>query len=281
MTRGRATVRARGLGAELRDLRAAAGLSTRALAERLGWSASTISRIETGIRSISSEDVAALLVLYKVTGAERDRLVNLAKEADQPGWWETGSSALPPQLPALISFEAQATQITDLSMTLAPGLLQTPNYIRAVMNCTGVPSQDVETLVATRMGRQAILTRPEPPELIAIVDEAALRRPLGGPTVMAEQLRHIVEASRRPNITVQVLPFELGGHTGVDGPYMLLDFASARSIVHLEHKRSCLFVDAPNEVAVFQQATDTLREAALDPVRSAKYLATVAAEYEK
>jgi transcriptional regulator with XRE-family HTH domain len=267
-----ATVRARGLGAELRELREAKGLTTREVAKSLGWSASTVSRTENGVRNVSSEDVAALLVLYGVTGRDRDRLLNLARESDQPGWWETRHPGLPSQLTALIGFESQATEIVDVALTLVPGL-----FIEA----DGVPTAQAETRVATRLGRQAVLTRPDPPAYSLVLDEASLHRPVGGRQVMAEQLHHMVRTMKRPNITVQVLPFDRGAHAALTGAYVVLRFPKARTIVHLEHKRSSLFLDEPDDVAPFVAGLDTLRHVALDPTRSAEVIAAMAAEYEK
>jgi transcriptional regulator with XRE-family HTH domain len=281
MPRRKTTVRTRGLGAELRDLRANTGLSTRAVAQQLGWSASTLNRMETGQRAITAEDVSALLVVYGVTGPDRDRLLDAARDSDRPGWWETTHAGLPEKLPALIGFESQATQITDVSLVLIPGLLQTPEYTRAVMQACGVPPVDAETLVATRLGRQAVLSRPDPPEYLAILDEAALRRPVGGRAAMAEQLRHVTQATERSNVTVQLIPFDRGAHTGLDGPFVVLDFTMAQTVVHLEHKRASLFVDEANNVAPFVSAVDTLRGMALDPRRSAEFIASVAAEYDR
>jgi transcriptional regulator with XRE-family HTH domain len=276
-----ATARARGLGAELRELRKKADLSTRDVAQQLRWSASTVNRIENGGRNITSEDVAALLALYKVTGTERDRLLELAREADQPGWWETTNSQLPAQLTALIGFESEATNITYIGLALIPGLLQIPEYARALLAGFGVPKSEIETLVVARLGRQAILSKPNPPEYLAIIDEAVLRRPIGGSQVMAAQLRHIVTVSKRPNVTVQVIPFDHGAHVGLDGSYVILDFAKAQSLVHLEHKRSGIFVDEPADVEVFTQTTETLRKTALDSAQSTKFIASITGEYER
>ncbi|HEX5405496.1 MAG TPA: helix-turn-helix transcriptional regulator [Pseudonocardiaceae bacterium] len=281
MPKGHSTARARSLGAELKELRAKTRLSTRAVAERLGWSPSTLNRVETGLRPPKVEEIAALLVVYGVTGAERDRLLDLSREADQPGWWETARPDLPSQLTALVGFESHAVRITDMSTVLVPGLLQTPDYARAVMECSRIPSPNAETRVATRMGRQVILSRPEPPELLAIVDEAVLRRPVGGRKVMTDQLRHMVRVSERPNVTVRVIPFERGGHIGVNGPFVVLEFAKAGTIVHMEHLRSGVFVDDPKDVEPFLTATATLTEAALDPAASEKLLLAVADEYER
>jgi transcriptional regulator with XRE-family HTH domain len=275
-----ATVRARGLGAELRELRDASELTTREVAKRLGWSASSVSRTENGLRNVSSEDVATLLVLYGVTGEERDRLLTLARESNQPGWWETQHPGLPSQLTALIGFESQASQIAEVGIVVVPGLLQTPDYARAVMEAAGVTALQAETRVATRLGRQAVLSRPDPPDYAVVLDEAALHRPIGGRAVMAEQLRQTLRLMERPNIAVQVVPYDRGAHAGLAGSFVILEFPKARTIVHLEHKRSSLFLDEAEDVAPFVAGLDTLRDVALDPGRSAEFIARMAAEYE-
>lgn len=280
MPRRPATVRARGLGAELRELREKCNLTTREVARRLGWSASTVSRTETGHRNISSEDVSALLAVYGVAGRERDHLLTLARETSQPGWWETRHPGLPAQLSALIGFESQATRITDVELILVPGLLQTPEYTRALMEGGGIPTAEAETRIATRLGRQALLSRPQPPEVVTIIDEAALRRPVGGRKVMIDQLHHLARVAENPNVTVQVVPYSAGAHPGLNGSFVVLEFAKARTIVHLEHKRSSLFLDDPEDTTPFTASIATLRDIALNPDDSVRFLTTVAAEYE-
>jgi hypothetical protein len=216
-----------------------------------------------------------------VTGTERDRLLELARTADHPGWWEITTSQLPTQLTALIGFESEATHITYIDLLLIPGLLQIPEYARALLAGLGVAKSEIETLVVTRLGRQAILSKPNPPHYLAIIDEAALRRPIGGPQVMTAQLRHIVTVSKRPNVTVQVIPFSHGVHPGLDGPYVLLNFAKAQPLVHLEHKRSGTFVDESDDVEVFTQTTETLRTTALDSTQSIEFIMSIAREYEE
>lgn len=281
MPRRPPSVRARGLGAEMRAHRAETGLSTRAVAQRLGWAYSTLNRIEGGKRKTTPEEIAALLVVYDVKGAERERLLALTREIDQPGWWETGPPGVDQQLPAFISFESTAARIVDVCTLLMPGLLQTAEYTREVMLSNLIPAERVEMLVSMRLGRQAVLSRGEPPEYTAIIDEAALRRPLGGGRVMAEQIRSVVKASQRSNAEVRVVPLARGNHPGIDGPYVLMEFAKARTIVHLEHKRSSLFLDEPDDVSPFVDATATLQRIALDPDASREFLAAVAAEYEQ
>lgn len=258
-----------------------AGLNTREAAARAGLSASTLNRIELGNRVIEVEDMAALLVVYGVAGVERERLLNLTREAGLPGWWETTGAKLPKEVPALITFESDATRIVEVSLLRIPGLLQIPAYIRAILTSAGVTGSAREAMVSARLGRRAILTRPVPPRYVVIIDEAALRRPIGGPQVMAEQLRHVIAHADLPHVEVRVLPFARGAHTGLDGTYVTLDFAKARSIVYLEHKRSSLFVDEPEDVAPFQEATDILMEAALDSPESVEFLSRVAADYDR
>jgi hypothetical protein len=237
--------------------------------------------METGQRAISGEDVSALLVVYGVTGPDRERLIDAARDSDRPGWWETAPTGLPEQLPALIGFESQAERITDVSLVLIPGLLQIPEYARALMDAAGIPRVDAETRVATRLGRQAVLSRPDPPSFLAILDEAALRRPIGGRAVMAQQLRYALRVAERPNVSIRVIPYDRGAHASLTGSFLLLEFAQAQTIVHLEHTGSSMFVDAPEKVSPFVSAVDTLRDAALDPRRSAEFVVSVAAEYER
>lgn len=275
------TARMRSLATELKDLRTEAGLNTRDAAKAVGMSASTLNRLENGGKTIEAEDVSALLVAYGVTGPDRERLMNLSREPHLSGWWETGGTPLPQQLPALIRFESEATRIVHASMLRIPGLMQTPEYIRAVMTSGGVVGAEMEAMVATRLGRQAILTKPKPPGYLAIIDEAPLRRPAGGPKVMASQVRHIIELAGKRHIDVRVMPFSAGPHTGLDGTYVILDFAKARTIVHLEHKRSSLFLDEPEDVASFHEATDRLVRTALGPADSLDFLAGLADDYGK
>jgi transcriptional regulator with XRE-family HTH domain len=276
------TARIRSLAGELKDLRDQAGLNTREAAAKVGMSASTLNRLENGSRTIDPEEVSALLVAYGVTGVERERLLSLAREVNLPGWWETsGSGGLPKHLPALIGFEAEATMIVHVSMLLVPGLLQTADYIRGVMSGMGVRGPDLETRVATRLGRQAVLTRPQPPQYLAILDEAVLRRPVDGAHIMADQLRHIIECAQKPHVDVRVLPFSRGAHTGLDGTYIVLEFDKARTIAYLEHKRSSLFVDEPDDVAPFHTATDTLLATALGPADSLKFLASASHDFSE
>ncbi|MFC8847896.1 MULTISPECIES: DUF5753 domain-containing protein [unclassified Micromonospora] len=160
-------------------------------------------------------------------------------------------------------------------------VLQTPDYAQAVMVGCGVPPGDAQGRVAARLGRQAILSRPTPPALHALLDEAVLRRALGGPQVMARQLRHLVEAAERPTVTLRVVPLTAGAHTGLDGSFALFDFPRNRSVVYLDHKLTGLFLEEPEQVAVFRRAAEALAAIALSPADSKDIVARIAAEHER
>ncbi|MFK3985066.1 helix-turn-helix domain-containing protein [Micromonospora sp. NPDC050397] len=275
------TVVGRGLGGELRQLRKAKGLTGAAVSAQLGWQPSRLSRMETGQQGIPPEDVASLLVVYGVIGDERKRLLAMSERGKDRGWWETYGSGLTPWSRTFIRFETEAIRIVNWEPMLVPGLLQIPDYTKAIMRACDIPDADAQIRVAARLGRQAILSRDEPPELHVIVDESALRRVLGGPRVMARQLRHLVETAERPNVTVSVLPFGVGGHIGVDGPFVILDFVRDPAVVHLEHRMSSLFLEEPAQVDAFRSAADKLTRMALSPARSVEFVARVATEHER
>jgi hypothetical protein len=209
--------------------------------------------------------------------------MDLAREVEQRGrWLDSGSEyqGVPKQLTALMSFEAEATAITEMNLLVVPGMLQTQDYTRAMLACFDVPEREGERRVIIRAGRQVALTKPAAPRYIAFIDEAALRRPFGGPRVMAEQLRHMARMTRRPNVEVRVIPFERGGHWGIN-PFILLEFAKADPIVHLEHIRSSALLDEPEDVAPYQTAKAKLTAAALGPAESEDFLLRVSAEYDE
>lgn len=271
MARQNVRAKARGLGAEPAEPRRQAGMTLRDVAERLGWSPPTLCRIENGTRDTTTEEVAALLVVYKITGARRDRLVRLARTIGQPGWWETSAGGLPVRLTALCAFEAEATKITDVGLDVIPGNLQTAEYARAVMETGGVPPDAVDARVAVRLGRQGILSR-SPPGINVIIDEAAPRRAILPPAGMAEQLRHVVRLSAKPHVNVRVL--RCPRHPAIAGSYLVLEFPPpAQPFVHLEHFRSSLFLDEPDDVGAFQALTDSLVELALSPGESREFIA--------
>jgi len=273
------TVAGRGLGAELRSIREERRLSGTKIANQLGWPQSKISKIENGKQSIRAADVASLLAVYGVVGQERERLIEKAESSDEPGLWEK-QSGMSRESRTLIQLEAEAIGIFNLEPLVLPGLLQTPDYIRALMTTGGIPEEDAEVRTAARLGRQALLSRQAPPHIEFVIDECALRRPLLPPRLMARQLRHIIEATERPSVTVQVLPLSLGGHRGLDGPFMLLEFAKLRPVVHVEHKISAFFLEDEQETSFYRHEADSLRETALNPAESVDFVADIARELD-
>jgi transcriptional regulator with XRE-family HTH domain len=274
------TVVGRGLGGELRELRQAKRLGLRRVAARLDWQASKLSRMETGVQGIRAEDVASLLVIYGVTGDERKRLLGMAERSGETGWWEV-IGGLSDESRTLIRLEAEATSIVNWEPLLVPGLLQTADYAQALMRDGGIDEHDAQSRVAARLGRQAILSRPQPPMLRMILDEMVLRRVLGDHRVMARQLRHLIDVAERPNITVRVVPLAVGGHAGLDGSFALFDFPRNKSVVYLDHKISGLFLEEAPQVAFFRREADRLDEVALSPTESVDFVARAATEHER
>ncbi|MBP2471401.1 transcriptional regulator with XRE-family HTH domain [Crossiella equi] len=269
---------ARSLGGELRTLRKERGLTCVQVAEELGWQASKISRMETGKQGVTSADAASMLAVYRVVGDERQRLLGLAERPGELPWWEL-SGPMSEEVKTLIRLENEAIRIDSCQPLVIPGLLQTPDYTRALLKAAG--SAEVENRVAVRMGRQAVLSRDTPPEYHAIMDEMALRRVMGSNRVMARQMRQLLDTADRPSVTLQVLPFSLGGHAGLDGPFTLLDFATQGPVAFLDHKISGMFLDKPEEMAYLQHEVDKMIEVALSPARSVDFIADLARAYEQ
>ncbi|WP_258345478.1 helix-turn-helix domain-containing protein [Saccharopolyspora gregorii] len=273
------TSRARALAKELRAARQEVGLSMKLVGQQLGWSEAKVSRVENAKQGIQEADVSAMLAVLRVTGSDRERLLKMAREIDQPAWWELGRS-LPEQLTALIDAEQRAVRITDVTLNLLPGLLQTRAYTRAVMEASGLPADESDAMVSIRQVRQGILSNSDPTELRCLIDEAALVRPVGGPRVMAEQLRWIVSSAAQPNISVQVLPLALGAHAGLAGTFVLLEFVKARDVIYLEARSSGAFIDEPEDVALFTDAVSRVETLAFSPSASTEILEQYIRKYE-
>jgi transcriptional regulator with XRE-family HTH domain len=274
------TVRRRRLALELRRLREAAGMTIEHVAKSLECSDSKISRIETARVRATPRDVRDLLALYGVTGTRQAGLIQLAREARQTGWWHQAYGDLPVR--ALVGLEDAAASISYYVQQLVPGLLQTEDYARAVLRAIRLDlgPAEVERRVGLRMARQSLLTRDEPPELWAVIDEAVLRRVVGGQEVMRQQLKRLAEAAARPNVTLQVLPFTAGEHAGMDGPFTILGFPDPADpdVVYLEHTTSDLYLEDPEATTRYARLFDHLRAESLGPDDSAEFFAMVAEE---
>jgi hypothetical protein len=196
----------------------------------------------------------------------------MARDADRTSWLETRYTDVPCQAKTLAQYELDATRIVESCTALLPVLLQTPSYARAALVAAGVPGAEMEARAELRLERQKVLDRKKPPKLVAYLDEGALRRQIGGSRVMADQLRHLTSMAQRPAVELRVIPFDVGGHPGMSGGYVLLDFADGLPVVRLEHRRSGLFLHRPIDVEPYVQAAMSSHVAALDPARSVRLI---------
>jgi len=275
------TVRRRRLAMELRRLREEANRSCEEVARHLGCSPSKISRIELARRPASIGDVRLLLDYYGVDGAQAEALLALAKDAKQKGWWHAHEDALPESFQVFVGLETEASAIRTFEPLLIPGLLQTEEYARAVLlTAVGADPSDVEQRAQVRMTRQAVLHRPNPVRLWALLDEAALHRPVGGPTVMRAQLERLVELAELPHITLQVLPFSAGAHPAMSGAFVMLEFPSPNdpTIVYLDSLTGGLYTEKAAEIERFSLMWEHLRAKACAPDESVALIAAKAKE---
>lgn len=271
----------RGLGMKIRQYRQRAGLSLEKVGSGLSWSANTMSRFERGLRpETTTDEVSAMLVAMGVAGPDRDRIMRLAHGYSDQGWWENNDANLTEQARTYLKFESRAKRITNVEPLLVPGLLQTPDYTRVLLNAFGVEEQWITARIARRMGRQEILTRPDAPELVFIVSELALRQPLGGYRVMSRQIRHIAEQTERSQVSVRVIPANVVAHPGLLGGFVMLDFADEASVVFVEGRQSGMFPENPREVDEYRLAAERLMDLAIDKQKSLALLRSIAEELE-
>ncbi|SHM92012.1 helix-turn-helix domain-containing protein [Cryptosporangium aurantiacum] len=261
------------LGSQLRRLREDRNVTREDAGYAIRASESKISRMELGRVGFKERDVSDLLTLYGVTdGAERDALLSLAREANQPGWWHKFSDILPNWFQAYVGLEAAASLIRTYEVQFIPGLLQTEEYARAVVLLANgnAPKEEVDRRVQLRMERQNLLTRANAPRFWAIIDEAVLRRPIGGRDIMRDQLEHLAKLAERPNITLQVIPFGYGGHAAAGGAFSLLRFPDQTlpDIVYIEQLTSALYLEKREDVDTYLESMERLAVEADSPVRS-------------
>jgi transcriptional regulator with XRE-family HTH domain len=274
------TVRRRRLGIELRRLRETAGLMIEDVATHLECSSSKVSRIETGKAIPRVRDVRDMLELYEVTATQSDLLLTIVREAQQKGWWTDYEDVLPAAFETYVGLEAEASSLRTFQHHVH-GLLQTEEYARAMLRGAHVSDSDgVERLVALRMRRQDMLTKPAPIELWAVIDEAALHRRMGGGDVMRGQLAHLVEMADLPNVTLQVLPFAKGAHAGVIGAFTIIEFPEAtdHAVVYVDSPAGNIYLEKDKDLRRYTLVFDHLRAAALPPDESLPFIEAIAQE---
>jgi transcriptional regulator with XRE-family HTH domain len=266
----------RQLAMDLRRLRAATGRTIDDVARHLECSAAKVSRMETGAVRVGISDLRAVLELYGVIGAERDALVVLARQSRRRGWWREFVDVVPPGSETFYGLEDGAATIGQYSTSLVPGLLQTAEYAEALIgSVSGVPDAVRRRRVDLRLRRQQLLARAQPPTVTMLLDEAVLRREVGGAAVLAGQVAHLLETARRPHVRLQVLPFAAGAHPAAGVNFTLFGFAdpSEAPVVFRELLDANSFLDRPDQVAFYTDAFAEASLAAADPHASSALLA--------
>ena len=277
------TVRRRRLGTELRRLREAHSIKLEEVAEQLGVAASTLSRIETGKAPTRSAYLTAMLELYDVDDpGQRQVLIDMAREGHRKGWWAAYEDVLPTGFGIYVGLEAEAASLRAYESLVVHGLLQTEDYARAVMTTVSrkLAADEIERLVTLRMQRQEVLLRADPIELWLILDEAVLRRAIGPPELMHNQLTHLADASLWPNVTLQVMPFGGGPHPFLNGPFSIIEFPERTDphVVYTEGVAGQAYLERDREVRSCAEGFDLLRAAAMSPVDSTDLVSKLASQ---
>jgi transcriptional regulator with XRE-family HTH domain len=280
---GSPTVLRMAVGGQLRRLREARGITREAAGEAIRGSHAKISRLELGRVGFKERDLTDLLTFYGITDhGEREALLGLARRANTPGWWHQYGDLLPDWFETYLGLEQAAQVIRGYEAQFVPGLLQTAEYAAAVVRLAhpDEPVDEIDRRVTLRARRQEILTQPEPPTLWVVIDEAALRRPFGGAEVLRGQIQHLITACERPNVTIQVLTYGVGGHAAAGGPFSMLRFQEPDlpDIVYLEQLTSAVYLDKRQEVDRYQGVMDRLSVQATTPQETPSFLAGLLAE---
>ena len=275
------TLRRRQLGFLLRQLRTDRGLSIDEVTERAMFSATKLSRLETGKVGASPRDIRDLCIVYEITEpAERDRLMALAREGKQRAWWQQFD--LP--YATYVGLEAEATSISQYQSAVVPGLLQVEGYARAIFESADPPLDPpaIDRRIEARIRRQALLDRDDAPLLHCIVDEGALRRPIGGPDVMRAQLARITAAADLPKVVFQVIPFTVGAHPGLDSNFVILEIAdpTVNDVVYVEGAVGNIYLETAADLMRYRRIFSRLQSIALDPEGSVAMVSRIAAAYE-
>lgn len=272
------------LGRQLQALREKAGMSYEQAADAIFASAWTLRRMEKAEVGLKLNYVKSLLLANGITDVrEIDTFLGLAREANKPGWWHSYTDVLPGWFRVFAGLEQAAGLIRGYEPHCVPGLLQTEGYARA-LTTAGYPNatrQETDRRVTLRMTRQQIFTRPNPPRLWTVIDEAVLRRPVGGPAVMRDQFDRLIETTGQPNATLQVLPFTAGAHPAMYGMFHLLRFGAQElpDIVYGENLTSAFYLDKPADVAAYAEALDRLCAHACPPDQTVAILRQMRKEY--
>ncbi|MBT2228840.1 helix-turn-helix domain-containing protein [Nonomuraea sp. NEAU-A123] len=284
MARGKhiPTVASTRLARELRTQRDNAGMSQEAVAEEMGWAESKLYRIENDKSRVLQRDVKRLLKLYGTEEKQAEVIAELGRLAGEPDWWHQYSGAIPEWFQVYVVLEASASHVFGYQSELVPGILQTEGYVRSIMSTAPEPDSDVEidSQVQVRVNRQARLTEKSPLNVWLVLNEAVIRRTVGGPAVMREQVEHLIKIAQLRNVTLQVLPFKSGEHSAMHGSFNLLKFPAPDDPdkVYLEQQIGGIYLQKTHEVERYRLMLDDLRARALGPGETIAELRAVRAE---
>lgn len=274
------TPKSRALGRALRQARQDRDLKLRDFAEQLGRDPGMLSRWETGERTPRPDQVAQILALLGVNGDQFEEIIHLTEGTQASQWLAVSLPERRRQFEALLDLEQSATKITEVGPLLVPGLLQTTAYIRAIMTGGSVPLGEIAARVAVRVGRKEILARPNPVHLAALIGEAALHQVIGNREIMAEQLRYILEMTRRSNVDARVIPYGSGWHPGLEGPFLLVESKHATPVVQLENRRTVLFLHEDDDVDTYRRAIEMISREAMSSDDSTSLIAEYVNRWE-
>ncbi|SDC85613.1 helix-turn-helix domain-containing protein [Actinokineospora iranica] len=273
------TPKARALGAALRQAREGKGMFLREIGAAINRDIGVLSRWETGERTPKPEQVAQILTTLGINGEDYEQIMTLAYGTDESQWVATTLPEQRQQMAAYVDWEQNATRIVEVAPLLIPGLLQTNDYIRAIMTAGGVPQGEIASRVTTRIGRREAITKHRPANLLVLLGQGALNQEIGGQEAMVEQLQHLLEMAARPNIELRIVPDRCGWHPGLEGAFALIESkhatknkATATSIVFMETRRSVLMLHEDYDVDAYRQAIDKIMKVSLTPVASTKFI---------
>lgn len=270
------TIRRQELGSELQKLRKAARFTLEQAARRINISPSKLCRIEGGSRSATPDEIGGLLAIYTEDGATRTRVLALARDCGERGWWQHNGPETRDRQRTLITLESRADRIVAFEPIVIPGLLQTGEYTRAVMEQSGmVTESESDEGMHERLRRQSVMLRRQPPKILAVIDELALHRCVGKPEVLRRQLDHLAQVSQQPHITIRVIPNQRI-HAGTMGPFTVIEQPERTPVVFVAQPASNLFVEQQDQVDAYQQVLENLLKAALDQTQSRDLIATMA-----
>lgn len=274
------TVRGRRVARELKRLRLAAGMTGEQVVAAIGWDTAKLSRMENAKMRITSGEVMELLEVYGITGDKRAELVQLARDARKKGWWHSYEDVLKSGFNDYLAFEAEAVSYRSYETQVIPGIFQTSEYARAVLRGAQPRTpEEIKRGVELRLGRQRRVTSSQDPlDVWAIIDEAALRRLVGNPTVMALQLRQLLELGELANVSIQVLPHQAGVHAAIDGPFILLTFDGYPDVLYMEYLMGCVYMEKLAETTRGSLVFDHLRSSALNAGDSAALIQRIIAD---